>query len=64
MTRARSSSSHTTASAASGDYASLVASRLLGGTASIVVWNAGVTVIGAAFGPGRRATAVGLFTAA
>lgn len=53
-----------TASAASGDYASLVASRLLGGTASIVVWNAGVTVIGTAFSAERRATAVGLFTAA
>ena len=53
-----------TASAASGDYASLVASRLLGGTASIVVWNAGVTVIGTAFEAERRATAVGLFTAA
>jgi nitrate/nitrite transporter NarK len=53
-----------TASAASGDYASLIASRLLGGTASIIVWNAGVTVAGAAFDARRRATAVGLFTAA
>ena len=53
-----------TASAASGDYLSLVASRMVGGAASIVVWNAGVTVIGAAFEADRRATAVGLFTAA
>lgn len=53
-----------TASAASGDYASLVASRLVGGAASIAVWNAGVTVVGTAFPPERRATAVGLFTAA
>ena len=52
------------ASAASGDFNSLVASRLLGGTASIVVWNAGVTVIGGAFDAERRATAVGAFTAA
>jgi len=53
-----------TASAASGAYVPLVVSRLLGGAASIVVWNAGVTVIGGAFDEGRRATAVGAFTAA
>jgi len=53
-----------TASAASGAYVSLVVSRLLGGAASIVIWNAGVTVIGGAFDEGRRATAVGAFTAA
>ena len=53
-----------TASAANGDYTSLVVSRLVGGAASIVVWNAGVTVVGTAFPAGRRATAVGLFTAA
>ncbi|MEF8841090.1 MAG: MFS transporter [Haloarculaceae archaeon] len=52
------------ASAASGAYLSLVVSRLLGGAASIVIWNAGVTVIGGAFDGGRRATAVGAFTAA
>jgi nitrate/nitrite transporter NarK len=52
------------ASAAGGDYASLVASRLLGGAASITVWNAGVTTIGGAFDAERRATAVGAFTAA
>ena len=52
------------ASAAGGDYTSLVASRLLGGAASIAVWNAGVTTIGGAFDAERRATAVGAFTAA
>lgn len=52
------------AGAAAGDYPSLVASRLLGGAASIVVWNAGVTIIGGAFDAERRATAVGAFTAA
>ena len=52
------------ASAASGDVGSLVASRLLGGAASIAVWNAGVTTIGTAFDAEHRATAVGAFTAA
>ena len=51
-------------SAAAGDYHSLVASRLLGGAASIAVWNAGVTTLGRTFDAGRRATAVGAFTAA
>ncbi|MFB6106630.1 MAG: nitrate/nitrite transporter [Halobacteriaceae archaeon] len=52
-----------TVAALRGDVVSLVASRLLGGTASVVVWTAGVTVIGALFDRSSRGTAVGVFTA-
>jgi predicted MFS family arabinose efflux permease len=41
----------------------LIASRVLGGFAYVVVWNSGASVIGQAVQPGRRATAVGIFTA-
>ncbi len=51
------------ASAAAGAYYPLVASRVLGGLASLVVWNAGVSVLARAFDDRRRATAVGVFTA-
>ena len=51
------------ASAATGAYYSLVASRVLGGLGSLVFWNAGVSVLGRAFEDRRRATAIGVFTA-
>jgi nitrate/nitrite transporter NarK len=46
-----------------GDYPSLLASRVLGGVAYVVVWNAGIDVVGRAFPQDRRATAVATFTA-
>jgi len=49
--------------ATAGAYDWLFASRILGGTAFVVIWNAGNVVVGSAFGPANRATAVGLFTA-
>lgn len=47
----------------SGDFGSLVASRVLGGVAYVAVWNAGIDVVSRAVSPDRRATAVGIFTA-
>jgi predicted MFS family arabinose efflux permease len=49
--------------ARAGAYWWLVASRVLGGFAYVVVWNAGANVVGQAVDPERRATAVGVFTA-
>ena len=49
--------------ATAGDYPSLLASRVLGGVAYVVVWNAGIDVVGRSFPPERRATAVATFTA-
>lgn len=49
--------------AAAGDYRSLLASRVLGGVAYVVVWNAGIDVVGRSFSAERRATAVATFTA-
>jgi predicted MFS family arabinose efflux permease len=49
--------------ATSGAFLSLLASRVLGGAAYTVVWNAGIDVVGRAFEAERRATAVGVFTA-
>jgi len=49
--------------AAAGDYDALFLSRILGGMAFVVIWNAGNVVVGAAFGAETRATAVGVFTA-
>ena len=46
-----------------GDYASLLASRVAGGLAYTVVWNAGIDVVSRAVAPRHRATAVGAFTA-
>lgn len=51
------------AAATDGAYRSLLASRVLGGVAYTVVWNAGIDVVGRSFDDGRRATAVGAFTA-
>ncbi len=41
----------------------LLVSRVLGGIAYVVVWNAGANAVGATVPPGVRATAVGVFTA-
>lgn len=46
-----------------GDYASLLASRLVGGIAFIVVWNAGIDLVGEAAADARRATLVAVFSA-
>ncbi len=52
-----------TAAALAGDVPSLLVSRLLGGTASVVIWNASVIIIGSAFPAASRGTAIGIFTA-
>lgn len=44
-------------------YWSLVASRVLGGVAYVVVWNAGIDIVGRSFDPARQGTAVATFTA-
>ena len=44
-------------------YRSLVASRVLGGIAYVVVWNAGIDIVSEAVSADSRATAVGCFTA-
>jgi predicted MFS family arabinose efflux permease len=49
--------------AAAGAYRSLVASRVLGGVAYVVVWNAGIDIVGRSFEAARQGTAVGTFTA-
>ncbi|PSQ02519.1 MFS transporter [Halobacteriales archaeon QS_5_70_17] len=49
--------------ASTGAYRSLLASRVLGGVAYVVVWNAGIDIVGRSFGADRRATAVATFTA-
>jgi len=46
-----------------GAYASLLASRVLGGVAYVVVWNAGIDIVSEAVAESHRATAVGVFTA-
>jgi predicted MFS family arabinose efflux permease len=51
------------AAASAGSFAGLLASRVLGGLAYVVVWNAGIDVVGRAFPPDRQATAVATFTA-
>ncbi len=47
----------------SGDFRSVVASRVLGGVAYVAVWNAGIDIVSRAVERDRRATAVGIFTA-
>ncbi|MDY6817882.1 MAG: MFS transporter [Halobacteriales archaeon] len=44
-----------------GAYLSLLASRFLAGMTIVVVWTAGVNVVGAAFADERQATAIGVF---
>jgi len=51
------------AAATAGSFHGLLASRVLGGLAYVVVWNAGIDVVGRAFPPERQATAVATFTA-
>jgi nitrate/nitrite transporter NarK len=49
--------------ATAGAFWPLIGTRVLGGIAYVVVWNAGIDIIGRSFGAGRRGTAVGVFTA-
>jgi len=49
--------------AVAGAFWPLIGTRVLGGVAYVVVWNAGIDIIGRSFPAGRRATAVGTFTA-
>ena len=49
--------------ATAGAYLWLLVSRVLGGTAYVIFWNAGANVVGSAVAPRYRATAVGVFTA-
>jgi len=51
------------AAASSGAFLSLLVSRMLGGLAYVLVWNAGASVAGQLVAPEVRATAVGVFTA-
>lgn len=51
------------AAAVAGSYWWLFASRILGGFAYVLVWNAGANLVGQAVEPDVRATAVGAFTA-
>jgi predicted MFS family arabinose efflux permease len=44
-------------------YYLLLASRVIGGLAFVVIWNGGIDVVSRAVGPERRATAVGVYTA-
>lgn len=46
-----------------GSYLSVLGSRVLGGIAFVVVWNAGIEIVSEAAPPDIRATAVGCFTA-
>jgi len=46
-----------------GAFASVLGSRVLGGVAYVVVWNAGIDIVSEAVEGARRATAVGVFTA-
>lgn len=49
--------------ATAGAFLDLLVSRMLGGLAYVVVWNAGIDVVSRSFDTEGRATAVGLFTA-
>jgi predicted MFS family arabinose efflux permease len=49
--------------AAGGSYASLLASRIVGGLGYVVVWNAAIDIVSEATSDANRATAVGVFTA-
>jgi len=49
--------------ATTGAYWSLIASRVLGGVAYVVVWNAAIDIVGRSFDPARQGTAVATFTA-
>ncbi|QLD91253.1 MFS transporter [Natronomonas salina] len=49
--------------ATAGAFWSLVGSRVLGGVAYVVVWNAGIDIVGRSFEAARQGTAVATFTA-
>ena len=49
--------------ASTGAYWSLIGSRVLGGVAYVVVWNAGIDIVGRSFDAATRGTAVATFTA-
>ncbi|KAB1190493.1 MFS transporter [Haloferax sp. MBLA0076] len=49
--------------ATAGAYLSLLVSRVLGGLAYVIFWNAGANAVGSAVESRHRATAVGVFTA-
>lgn len=49
--------------ATEGAYHSLVASRVLGALAYVVIWNASANIVGRSFPTDSRATAIGAFTA-
>jgi predicted MFS family arabinose efflux permease len=49
--------------ASRGSFIGVLASRFVGGVAFVVVWNAGIDIVGGTVRPDRRATAVGVFTA-
>ncbi|SFK64572.1 Predicted arabinose efflux permease, MFS family [Halogranum rubrum] len=49
--------------ATAGAYLWLLVSRVLGGIAYVIFWNAGANVVGSAVASRHRATAVGVFTA-
>ena len=49
--------------ATAGAYLWLLVSRVIGGIAYVIFWNAGANVVGSAVPPRYRATAVGVFTA-
>ncbi len=49
--------------ATEGAFWPLIGSRVLGGVAYVVVWNAGIDIVGRSFPAGRRGTAVATFTA-
>ncbi len=49
--------------ASAGAYQSLVASRILGALAYVVIWNASANIVGRSFPTDSRATAIGAFTA-
>jgi predicted MFS family arabinose efflux permease len=44
-------------------FTSVLASRVLGGVAYVVVWNAGIDIVSQSVDESRRATAVGVYTA-
>ncbi|MEF8855722.1 MAG: MFS transporter [Haloarculaceae archaeon] len=52
----------TTLAAESGDLASLLAARFLGGVANVTIWTAAINVVGTVFGPTRQGTSIGFIT--
>ncbi|WP_231188688.1 MFS transporter [Haladaptatus sp. DYF46] len=46
-----------------GNYWSVIGSRALGGIAYVIVWNAGIDIVGRSVDSSQQATAVGMFTA-